>query len=54
VAGVCGLSPAQLREAGFAACYAIADIEADLTRCITEAGPLLEDLAGRVAADWLG
>jgi glycerate 2-kinase len=54
VAGVCRLSPAQLREAGFAACYAIADIEADLTRCITEAGPLLENLAGRIAADWLG
>jgi glycerate 2-kinase len=53
VAGVCRLSPAQLREAGFAACYAIADIEADLNRCITEAGPLLEDLAGRIAADWL-
>jgi glycerate kinase len=54
VAGVRSLSPAQLREAGFAACYAIADIEADLARCITEAGPLLEDLAGRIAADWLG
>jgi glycerate 2-kinase len=53
VAGVCRLSPAELRAAGFAVCYAIADIEADLNRCITEAGPLLEDLAGRIAADWL-
>ena len=54
VAGVCRLSPAELRAAGFAACYAITDIEADLNRCIAEAGPLLEDLAGRIAADWLG
>ena len=54
VAGVCGLSPAELREAGFAACHAIADIEPDLNRSIAEAGPLLEELAGRVAADWLG
>src|SRR5580700_4545772 len=54
VAGVCGLAPAELREAGFAACYAIADIEPDLNRSIAEAGPLLEELAGRIAADWLG
>src|SRR5580693_9237155 len=54
VAGVCRLSPAELREAGFAACYAIADREPDLNRSIAEAGPLLEELARRVAADWLG
>jgi glycerate kinase len=54
VAGVCRLSPAELREAGFAGCYAIADIEPDLNRSIAEAGPLLEELARRVAADWLG
>lgn len=54
VAGVCRLSPAELREAGFAECYAIADIEPDLNRSIAEAGPLLEELARRVAADWLG
>jgi glycerate kinase len=53
VAGVCGLSPAELREAGIATCYTIADIEPDLARCIAEAGPLVEELAGRVAADWL-
>jgi len=54
VAGVCRLSPAELREAGFAGCYAITDIEPDLNRSIAEAGPLLEELARRVAADWLG
>ena len=54
VAGVCTLSPAQLRAAGIAAAYAIADIEADLARCMAEAGPLVERLAERIAADWLG
>ena len=33
--------------------YALADIEPDLTRCRERAGPLLEDLADRVARDWL-
>lgn len=54
VAGVCALSADELREAGFAACYAIADDEPDLDRCIAEAGPLLERLGERIAADWLG
>ena len=54
VAGVSKLSATELREAGFAACYAIADTEHNLARCIAEAGPLLEKLAERVAADWLG
>jgi glycerate 2-kinase len=53
VAGVCTLSPAQLRTAGIAAAYAIADIEPDLARCMSEAGPLVERLAERIAADWL-
>ncbi|HTU08857.1 MAG TPA: glycerate kinase, partial [Trebonia sp.] len=53
VAGVCALSPSELREAGLAACYALTDIEPDPARCIAEAGPLLERLAERVAADWL-
>jgi glycerate kinase len=53
VAGVCRLSPAELRDAGFAACYAIADIEPDPARSMAGAGPLLEGLAGRIAADWL-
>ncbi len=53
VAGVCSLSPDQLRSAGIAQAYALADIEPDLTRCREQAGPLLEDLAERVARDWL-
>jgi glycerate 2-kinase len=53
VAGVCSLSPDQLRSAGIARAYALTDIEPDLTRCREQAGPLLEDLAERVARDWL-
>ncbi len=53
VAGVCSLTPGQLRSAGIARAYALADIEPDLTRCREQAGPLLEDLAGRVARDWI-
>ncbi len=33
--------------------YVLADIEPDLARCRDQAGPLLEDLAGRVARDWI-
>jgi glycerate 2-kinase len=54
VAGVCALSPAELRAAGFAACYALAGIEPDTATSIANAGPLMERLAERVAADWLG
>jgi glycerate 2-kinase len=53
VAGVCSLSPDQLRSAGIAAAYALADIEPDLTRCLEQPGPLLEELAGHIARDWL-
>jgi glycerate kinase len=53
VAGVCTLSPAQLRAAGIAAAYALADIEPDLRRSMAEAGPLVSRLAERIAADWL-
>ena len=53
VAGRCALSPAELRAGGFEACYAIADLESDMARCIAEAGPFLERLAERIAADWL-
>lgn len=53
VAGACTLSPAHLREAGIAAAYALTDIEPDVSRCFANAGPLVEELAGRVAADWL-
>ncbi len=53
VAGVCSLSPDQLSSAGIAQAYALADIEPDLTRCLEQPGPLLEELAGHIARDWL-
>jgi len=53
VAGVCSLSPGQLGSAGIARAYALADIEPDLTRCLSQPGPLLEELAGHIARDWL-
>jgi glycerate kinase len=53
VAGRCTLTPDELRAAGIARAYALSDIESDLSRCIAEAGPLLERLAERIAADWL-
>lgn len=53
VAGVCTLTPERLREAGIAAAYALTDIEPDVSRSMANAGPLVEELAGRVAADWL-
>jgi glycerate 2-kinase len=53
VAGRCTLSPEELRAAGISAAYAVTDIEPDLDRCIANAGPLVERLAERVAADWL-
>jgi glycerate kinase len=54
VAGVCSLSPAQLQAAGIAAAYALTDIEPDVSKCLAGPGPLLEQLAARIAADWLG
>lgn len=53
VAGFCSLAPEQLSEAGFAGAYALADIEPDQARCREQAGPLLEELAARVAHDWI-
>ena len=53
VAGVCSLTQDQLRSAGIARAYALADIEPDLTRCLEQPGPLLEELAGHIARDWL-
>lgn len=52
VAGVCLLTAAELRAAGFAAAYALAAIEPDQARCMAEAGPLLERLAERIGRDW--
>ena len=53
VAGICSLTPDQLRSAGISAAYALADIEPDLARCRDQAGPLLENLAVNVARDWI-
>jgi glycerate 2-kinase len=53
VAGRCTLTAEQLRAAGITTCYALADLEPDLTRSIAQAGPLVERLAERIAADWL-
>ncbi len=53
VAGRCTLSADQLRAAGIDRAYALTDIEPDLERCIADAGPLVERLAERIAADWL-
>jgi glycerate kinase len=54
VAGRCTLSAGELRAAGISAAYAVADVEPDLERCFANAGPLVERLAERIAADWLG
>ena len=53
VAGRCLLGGAELADAGIRAAYALTDLEPDLTRCMTEARPLLTQLAGRIAGDWL-
>jgi len=53
VAGVVQISDEALAGAGIRRAYALTDLEPDLDRCIREAGPLLEELAQRVARDWL-
>jgi glycerate 2-kinase len=53
VAGECSLTADQLRRAGITRAYALADIEPDLGRRYSHAGPLLEDLAGLIARDWI-
>jgi glycerate 2-kinase len=53
VAGRTLLSARRLATAGIQRSYALTDIEPDPTRCIAQAGPLLERLAGLVALDWL-
>ncbi len=53
VAGVCSLTASQLGSVGISGAYALADIEPDLDRCRDQAGPLLEEVAGLVARDWI-
>ncbi|MFC5830723.1 glycerate kinase [Nonomuraea insulae] len=54
VVAVCGrrtLTDAELKAAGIEAAYALTDLEPDPARCMAEAGPLLERLAARLAAE---
>ncbi|KAA9158425.1 glycerate kinase [Amycolatopsis acidicola] len=53
MAGHTSLPPEVLRANGFAAAYALTDIEPDVGRCMTDTAELLEQLAARVAKDWL-
>ncbi len=53
VSGRVTLSDDQLRTAGIRQAYSLADVEPDVQRCLTEAGPLLETLAARLARDWI-
>ena len=53
VAGRLALSADRLRAAGIDRAYALVDIEPDVQRCLAEAGPLLEQLARRLAHDLL-
>ncbi len=53
VVAVCGvnrLDPARMRAAGIEAAYALADVEPDLQRCLTDGIPLLERLGEQIAA----
>jgi glycerate 2-kinase len=56
VVAVCGrlaLDNKALKGAGIERAYALTDLEKDKDRCMAHAGPLLEDLAERLAADRL-
>ncbi|MDF3048762.1 MAG: glycerate kinase [Pseudonocardia sp.] len=53
VAGRLALTPERLQAAGIAGAYALTDVEPDVRRCLADAGPLLEQLARRLAQDRL-
>ena len=53
VAGRVALDADRLRAAGIDAAYALTDVEPDVEKCLADAGPLLERLAGRLAHDRL-
>ena len=53
VAGRCSLDPGALHRASVGAAHAVTDLEPDPDRCMREAGPLLQRLAGRIARDHL-
>ena len=54
VSGRLALDRTQLQSAGIAAAYALTDIEPDVQRCLTDAGPLLERLAANLAREQIG
>ncbi|MGS2807459.1 glycerate kinase [Nocardia sp. MW-W600-9] len=47
------LSPGEIRAAGFAGCYALADLQPDPARSIADAAALLERVGERIAVDRL-
>ncbi|MFE0098789.1 glycerate kinase [Streptomyces sp. NPDC059009] len=56
VVAVCGrlaLPAEALGRAGIRRAYALTEVEPDVARCIAEAGPILEDVAERIARDFL-
>lgn len=53
IAGRVSLKPMDLRSAGISAAYSLADLEPELNRSIAEAGPLLEQVASKIAREWL-
>jgi glycerate 2-kinase len=53
VSGRLALTPEQLSAADIRRAYALTDLEPDVQRCLTEAGPLLERLSRTLARDWL-
>jgi glycerate kinase len=53
IAGHNSLDQDVLAEHGFAAAYALTDIEPDVTKCMTDTAALLERLSAQVAEDWL-
>lgn len=56
VVAVCGrlaLPPVELGRAGIRRAYPLTDVEPDVATCITDAGPILERVAERIARDFL-
>lgn len=53
VSGRLELTADALHAAGIRQAYALTHLEPDERRCVRDAGPLLEELAGQLARDWL-
>lgn len=54
VAGRVLVGSAELAGVGIMRAYALTDVEPDVQRCLTQAGEVLEELAGELARDWFG